>query len=88
MGCLSGEPTPFPLVEALANAFSIRGYMLMEITLDPDKLKTATKYVYDRLADGRFVPKVAKTFPLADVWRRIAILESNQQIGKVVITVP
>ena len=61
--------------------------MLMEITLDPDKLKPATKYVYDRLADGRFVPKVAKTFPLAQTVEAYRYLESNQQIGKVVITV-
>jgi NADPH:quinone reductase-like Zn-dependent oxidoreductase len=87
-GLLSGQATPFPVFEALANALSIRGYMLMEITLDPDKLKTATKYVYDRLADGRFVPKVARTFPFADVVEAYRYLESNQQIGKVVITVP
>jgi NADPH:quinone reductase-like Zn-dependent oxidoreductase len=87
-GLLSGQATPFPVVEALQNALTIRGYMLMEITLDPDKLKTATRYVYDRLADGRFVPTVAKTFPLAQVVEAYRYLESNQQMGKVVITVP
>ncbi|HEY1897550.1 MAG TPA: zinc-dependent alcohol dehydrogenase family protein [Terracidiphilus sp.] len=87
-GLLSGQATPFPVVEALQNALSVRGYMLMEITLDPDKLKTATMYVYDRLADGRFVPQVAKTFPLSQVVEAYEYLESNQQMGKVVITVP
>jgi NADPH:quinone reductase-like Zn-dependent oxidoreductase len=87
-GLLSGQPTPFPIFEALSNALSIRGYMLMEITLDQDKLKTATRYVYDRLADGRFAPKVAKTFPLPQVAEAYSYLESNEQIGKVVITVP
>lgn len=87
-GFLSGQPTPFPLFEALENGLSIRGYILMEITLDPGKVKTATKYVYDRLADGRFAPKVARTFPLAQVAEAYSYLESNQQIGKVVITVP
>jgi NADPH:quinone reductase-like Zn-dependent oxidoreductase len=85
---LSGQATPFPVFEALQNALSIRGYMLTEITLDPDKLKTATNYVFDRLANGRFVPKVARTFPFADVVEAYRYLESNQQIGKVVITVP
>jgi NADPH:quinone reductase-like Zn-dependent oxidoreductase len=87
-GLLSGQATPFPVFEALQNALSIRGYMLTEITLDPDKLKTATNYVFDRLANGRFVPKVARTFPFADVVEAYRYLESNQQIGKVVITVP
>ena len=37
----------------------------MEIRRDPALLKTAKQYVFDRLADGRFQPKIAKTFPLA-----------------------
>jgi NADPH:quinone reductase-like Zn-dependent oxidoreductase len=60
----------------------------MEITLDAAKLKAAVKYVYDRLADGRFVPKIAKTFPFAQSVEAYRYLESNQQVGKVVITVP
>jgi NADPH:quinone reductase-like Zn-dependent oxidoreductase len=87
-GLLSGQPTPFPLFHALGNALSLRGYSIMEITTDPNKLKTATKYTYDRLEDGRFVPKVARTFPLAQVVEAYRYLESNQQIGKVVVTVP
>ena len=87
-GWLSGLPTPFPLFSALANGLTVRGYVLMEITLDPAKLKAGTAYVYDGLADGRFVPKVAKTFPFAETVEAYRFLESNQQIGKVVITVP
>src|ERR1035437_2008811 len=87
-GWLSGLPTPFPLFAALGNSLSVRGYVLMEITLNPALLKTATKYVVDRLADRRFVPKIAKTFPFADTVEAYRFLESNQQIGKVVITVP
>jgi NADPH:quinone reductase-like Zn-dependent oxidoreductase len=40
------------------------------------------------LADGRFLPKVAKTFPFAQSVEAYRYLESNQQVGKVVITVP
>ena len=87
-GWLSGQPTPFPLFAALGNSLTVRGYILMEITLNPALLKTATKYVVDRLADRRFVPKIAKTFPFADTVEAYRFLESNQQIGKVVITVP
>ncbi len=87
-GLLSGQPTPFPLFQALSNGLNIRGYTLMEITLDPARLKTATTYIYDRIADGRFVPKIAKTFPFAQTVDAYRYLESNQQVGKVVITVP
>ena len=87
-GWLSLEPTPFPLFTVLPKGVSIRGYSLLGITLDPDKLPAGKKYVFDRLADGRFHPKIAKTFPFAQVVEAFKYLESNAQIGKVVITVP
>lgn len=87
-GWLSGQPTPFPLFAALGNSLTVRGYILMEITLNPVLLKTASKYVFDRLADGRFVPEIARTFPFEKTVEAYRFLESNQQIGKVVITVP
>jgi NADPH:quinone reductase-like Zn-dependent oxidoreductase len=86
-GWLSMEPTPFPLVTALVKGLSIRGYILMEFTQDPERLAAAKKYVYDRLTDGRFQPKVAKTFPFAQVVEAYQYLESNTQIGKIVVTV-
>jgi NADPH:quinone reductase-like Zn-dependent oxidoreductase len=87
-GALSDQPTPFPLFEALGKWLTIRGYMLMEITRVPEKLDTARKYVYDRVQDGRFHPKIAKTFPFAQTVDAYRYLESNAQVGKVVITVP
>ncbi len=87
-GLLSGQATPFPLVSALGKGLSLRGYVLMEITLDAARLDKAKAYVFDRLADGRFVPKIAKTFPLEATVEAYRYLESNQQVGKVVITVP
>ncbi len=85
-GWLSFQPTPFPMA-ALAKGISVRGYSLQEIRRDPAALKTATKYVYERLADGRFVPEIAKTFPLEQAADAYRYLESNAQIGKVVITI-
>ena len=85
-GGLSMQPTPFPMI-ALGKGLTIRGYTLMEIRRDPSLLKTAKQYVFDRLEDGRFHPKIAKTFPLAQSREAYQYLESNQQVGKVVITV-
>jgi NADPH:quinone reductase-like Zn-dependent oxidoreductase len=86
-GGLSGQPTPFPLLTVLPKSLSVRGYTLMEITLVPEKLAIAKKYIYDRLADGHFHPKIAKTFPFAQIVDAYRYLESNAQIGKVVVTV-
>jgi NADPH:quinone reductase-like Zn-dependent oxidoreductase len=87
-GLLSMQPTPFPLFSALPKGLCLRGYSLMEVTRDPEKLPAAKKYVYDRLADGRFRPKIAKVFPFVQTADAYKYLESNAQVGKVVITVP
>ena len=86
-GWLSMQPTPFPLFAALGKALSMRGYSLMEIRSDPALLNPARQYVFDRLQDGRFQPKIAKTFPLTQSVDAYKYLESNAQVGKVVITV-
>jgi NADPH:quinone reductase-like Zn-dependent oxidoreductase len=87
-GWLSLQPTPFPLLKALSKKLSIRGYTLMEITRNPEKLAVAKKYIYERLADGRFRPQIAKIFPFAQIVDAYKYLESNAQVGKVVVTVP
>lgn len=87
-GGLSGQPTPFPLFQSFRNAVSVRAYSVREITTRPERLGPAMKYIFDRLADGRFVPKIAKTFAYKDTVEAYRYLESNQQVGKVVITVP
>jgi len=86
-GLLSMQPTPLPVRGVLWKGLTMRGYALTEIRRDPQLLKTAKQYVVDRLQDGRFHPKIAKTFPLAQSVEAYQYLESNQQIGKVVITV-
>jgi NADPH:quinone reductase-like Zn-dependent oxidoreductase len=86
-GGLSMQPTPFPLIAALGKGLSIRGYSLLEIRRDPELRKLAFQYIYERLADGRLHPKIAKTFPLAQSREAYEYLESNEQVGKVVITV-
>lgn len=86
-GALSMQPTPFPLFAALGKGLTIRGYTLLEFRVDPPVIDKAKRYIYERLENGRFSPKIAKTFPLAQVAEAYEYLESNTQIGKIVITV-
>jgi Zinc-binding dehydrogenase len=39
------------------------------------------------LAEGHLKPVIAKTFPLAEIVEAHRFLESNQQVGKIVVTV-
>jgi NADPH:quinone reductase-like Zn-dependent oxidoreductase len=86
-GGLSMQPTPFPTRAAMTKGINLRGYSLMEFRARPDIVDGAKKYVYERLADGRFKLKIAKTFPLAQAVAAYEYLASNAQVGKVVITV-
>jgi NADPH:quinone reductase-like Zn-dependent oxidoreductase len=86
-GGLSMQPTPFPTRAAMSKGVSLRGYSLMEFRANPAVIEGAKKYVYERLADGRFRLKIAKTFPLAQSREAYEYLASNAQVGKVVITV-
>jgi NADPH:quinone reductase-like Zn-dependent oxidoreductase len=86
-GGLSMQPTPFPTRAAMTKGISLRGYSLMEFRARPEVVDGAKKYVYERLTDGRFKLKIAKTFPLAQAVEAYEYLESNAQVGKVVITV-
>jgi NADPH:quinone reductase-like Zn-dependent oxidoreductase len=86
-GALSPEPTPLPLFDVLGKWATIRGYVMTEITSDPARLERAKAFVNEGLADGSFKPLIAKTFPLDEIVEAHRYLESNQQIGKVVVTV-
>jgi NADPH:quinone reductase-like Zn-dependent oxidoreductase len=86
-GALSTEPTPLPLFDLLAKWTTIRGYVMMEITSDPVRLERAKKFINEGLADGSFKPLIARTFPLDQIVEAHRFLESNQQVGKVVVTV-
>ena len=86
-GALSTEPTPLPLFDVLGRWLTIRGYVMLEITNDPARLERAKQFINEGLADGSLKPIVARTFPLDQIVEAHRYLESNQQIGKVVVTV-
>jgi NADPH:quinone reductase-like Zn-dependent oxidoreductase len=86
-GALSTEPTPLPLFDVLGKWLTIRGYVMMEITGDPKRLERAKQFINEGLSEGTLKPVIARTFPLDEIVEAHRYLESNQQIGKVVVTV-
>jgi NADPH:quinone reductase-like Zn-dependent oxidoreductase len=86
-GSLSQEATPFPLATALHRGLSLRGYTLFEVVFKPEKLAAAKKYVFDHLAAGDFNPRIDKVFPFSQIVEAHRYMESNQQIGKIVVSV-
>jgi NADPH:quinone reductase-like Zn-dependent oxidoreductase len=86
-GALAPEPTPFPLFTALSKGLSVRGYTLREILSVPKLRAKAEQYVFDRVKAGNFKPRIDRVFPFAEIVEAHRYMESNEQIGKIVVTV-
>ncbi|EEF78742.1 zinc-dependent alcohol dehydrogenase family protein [Methylophaga thiooxydans] len=86
-GALSSEATPFPLFTVLAKGITLRGYTLFEFTSNPQALASARDEIYGWLESAQLKPVVAKTFPLDDIVKAHQFMESNSQLGKIVVTV-
>jgi NADPH:quinone reductase-like Zn-dependent oxidoreductase len=86
-GALSPEPTPFPLFSVLSKSLTLRGYLVHEIIGDPGRLDAAKAFILDGLASGALRPIIAKTFRFGQIIEAHRFLESNEQFGKIVVTV-
>ena len=86
-GALSPAPTVFPLFAALKKGLIVRGYTLFEIVNDTERLARGKQYIYDGLESGALSPCIDRTFPLDAIVDAHRYMESNEQKGKIVVTV-
>lgn len=85
-GALSTEPTPVPLMALMGKSLTIRGYVMAEVAADPARLEQGKRFIVDGLASGALKPVIAKTFAFDQIVEAHRYMESNQQIGKIVVT--
>jgi NADPH:quinone reductase-like Zn-dependent oxidoreductase len=86
-GGLSEQHTMYPHWHAAFKGLSLRGWVASEIWNHPLRYERAKSLVLRGLADGHLKPVIAKTFPFDQIVEAHQYLESNQQVGKVVVTV-
>ena len=86
-GALSLAPTIFPLFPALSKGLTVRGYTIFEIVGDAVKLARGKRFIYHGIETGALNPIVDRTFPLESIVEAHKYMESNQQKGKIVVTV-
>lgn len=63
------------------------GYPDMGLPQNAEAIKEAKKFLLPRLADGRLKPRISEVFKLEQVAEAHRALESNNQVGKIVLTV-
>jgi NADPH:quinone reductase-like Zn-dependent oxidoreductase len=84
-GALAPEPTPFPLHAALSKGLSVRGYTVREVLSDPKLRAKAQQYVFNRVEAGNFKPRIDRVFPFENIVDAHRYMESNEQVGKIVV---
>ncbi|WP_413741381.1 zinc-dependent alcohol dehydrogenase family protein [Sodalis sp. RH15] len=85
-GVLASEQTLFPLSTALAKYLTVRAYVVVELAQHKD-LQEAKQYIFDHLASGAFKPLIDRTFRFDEIVEAHRYMESNNQVGKIVVTV-
>ena len=86
-GGLSAQPTPFPLFAVLSKMLTLRGYLVHEVISSPKRLDAAKAFITQGLESGALRPVIARTFAFEDIVAAHRFLESNEQLGKIVVTV-
>jgi NADPH:quinone reductase-like Zn-dependent oxidoreductase len=87
-GNLSGQATdtPFPFYATVGKGFAIRGYLVFELIRDKARLDEAIRFITRAVAEGLLNPLIATSFSLDEIVAAHRYLESNQQIGKILVT--
>ncbi len=82
------EPAP-PQVDLISMALKravLRPYSMITIFSDPESRERGKSYVWRRLACGAFKPVIDRVFRLDEIVEAHRYMESNQQVGKIVLT--
>ena len=85
-GLLAGAEVTLPLQQVMLNNFIMRGFSANELLLETAQRKSAIAYIHEGVTNGRLTPVIDRTFALHDVVEAHRYLESNQQLGKIVLT--
>ena len=85
-GALSPDEGPFPQFAVLGKSLTLKGYLLTEIVSDDAILDRAKAFINEGLQSGALNPLISRTFPFDQVQEATRFLESNEQIGKIVVT--
>lgn len=86
-GTLSAELTLFPLHAALQKYISVHAYRNRAMVRFSEERRKAERFIYDRLAEGTLRAIIDRVFPIHEVKDAHRYVESNEQFGKIVLSV-
>ncbi len=94
-GVLDLSPITFPLFPLLikgANVhpykvFDFTGLPILDLPIKSEAVERAKAFIVNKLKDGSLKPVIAKTFALDEVADAHRFMESNEQVGKIVVAI-
>lgn len=86
-GYFAGISTPLPLVPFLLKGLTFRSFNVFRLTADAPRLERTKRVILDGLARGTFRPIVDRVFGIEEIAAAHEYLESNRQVGKVVVRI-
>jgi NADPH:quinone reductase len=86
-GVLSKEMNSFPAPQVFRRRLTIRGLAANSGLEDDARLEALKRYLLPGFASRALTPTIAKTFPFERIADAHRYIESNEQFGKVVVTV-
>jgi NADPH:quinone reductase-like Zn-dependent oxidoreductase len=85
-GALSPAEGPFPQFAVLGKSLTLKGYLYTEIVSEDAILERAKAFINEGLRSGALDPLISRTFAFDQIQEATYFLESNEQIGKIVVT--
>jgi NADPH:quinone reductase-like Zn-dependent oxidoreductase len=86
-GALHPEPTILPILPLAMKGITVRPYVLFQFTTDPKALEAGKEFVYKGLESGKLKPVIDRVFTLDQIVDAHRHMESNTQLGKIVVKV-
>lgn len=87
-GLLSGEQTIFPILDLVQSDTKLLAYSMFNYVNDPVLLKEGVKYIQDRIEakSSKLKPRIDKVFSFSNALDAYKYMLSNEQRGKIVVT--
>lgn len=86
-GALDTRDIQMSVMDVLGKHLTLRGYELFEITTDSNALEQAKQFVYRGLESGQLSPLIDQVFNFENIQEAHKYMETNAQIGKIVVNV-
>lgn len=86
-GTLAGAVAPLPLPQAMLKSLTVRGFAMNDMVAEAAPRRAAIDFVRQGFASGQLRPVIDRVFELEDIVEAHRRLESNAQLGKILVRV-